>query len=143
MSDLYIQIADGSPINHPAYAANVYSALGGIPADWVPFTRIPKPHEAFLPVGVYQVSEVSYIPDGEGWKDSWSVRDMTPDEKEEKIAQVQSYQPYPSWVWDEPTCAYQPPSAQPEGAYWRWDESSQAWIDVTPPDMKLSSVSFL
>lgn len=40
-------------------------------------------------------------------------------------------QPYPSWVLDS-NYDWQPPTAKPDdGSYYRWDETTTTWIEVT------------
>lgn len=41
-------------------------------------------------------------------------------------------QPYPSWLWDEETFTYHPPTVKPEGAY-VWVEEELQWEEVTSP----------
>jgi hypothetical protein len=41
-------------------------------------------------------------------------------------------QPYPSWTLDTTTYQWQPPVARPEG-YYKWDESTLAWVEVVIP----------
>lgn len=37
-------------------------------------------------------------------------------------------QPYPSWLLNEETCRWEPPTPYPEdGLYYGWDEPSQSW----------------
>jgi hypothetical protein len=41
--------------------------------------------------------------------------------------------PFPSWVLDEQTCRWEAPIAYPsDGKYYRWNEATQSWIEVTP-----------
>lgn len=40
-------------------------------------------------------------------------------------------QPYPSWVFDETTCRWMPPSPLPDSPNderWRWSEELRAWV---------------
>lgn len=40
-------------------------------------------------------------------------------------------QPFPSWVLDEFSCTWQPPTPQPDANLdYQWDESSLTWIEV-------------
>lgn len=140
---LYIQVQDGQPINHPTLVDHLYGAFGGIPDNWKPFTRVDCPSRTVMPVDVYQVAEFIYLADGEGFKDQWFVRDMSEEEKAEKIDRAQGRQPYPSWSFDESTCTWVPPIPKPLTIEWSvWDEEALAWKDVTPPEMQLSAVSF-
>jgi hypothetical protein len=41
-------------------------------------------------------------------------------------------QPYPSWIFDENTCVWFPPTPMPEdGKYYNWDESTTSWVEIT------------
>jgi len=40
--------------------------------------------------------------------------------------------PYPSWILNENTCAWEAPIPQPQnGLMMNWDENTQQWIEVT------------
>jgi hypothetical protein len=41
--------------------------------------------------------------------------------------------PFPSWVLNEQTCLWDAPVAYPDGGkFYRWDEPTTSWIEVTP-----------
>ena len=40
-----------------------------------------------------------------------------------------SQQPYASWILDESTCYWQPPTPRPEGTDWYWKEDTTEWVD--------------
>ena len=40
-----------------------------------------------------------------------------------------SEQPYASWILNEDTCYWQPPTPRPEGMDWYWSESVLAWTE--------------
>ena len=41
-------------------------------------------------------------------------------------------QPYVSWVLDETTCLWSPPSPMPQdGNKYRWDEPTTAWVEIS------------
>ena len=84
--NLYIQIENGQPINHPAIEENLIHAFGSIPEGWNPFIRIQQ-EDANLTVGMYQKAIDSYglSSDGITWQDVWTVVDMTEEEKNQKI----------------------------------------------------------
>lgn len=43
-------------------------------------------------------------------------------------------QPFPSWILDEETCDWMAPIPKPnETSVWKWDETNQGWIELTPP----------
>ena len=117
--ELYIQIENGQPINHPAFGDNLRQAFGEIPSNWEPFERIERP----VP-GVYQILESdqpTYQKVGEKWTDIWSLRDMTAAEKAAKQqATIDAFNNRPqaenwsAWTLDEATCTMQPPIPRPE-----------------------------
>ena len=83
--ELYIQIRDGQPHEHPIMGDNFRAAFPDVdpenlPADqFAKFVRVQAPH-----TGTFEVAEVSY-----GWvdgvvKDVWTVRPMTEEEEAEK-----------------------------------------------------------
>jgi len=107
MEDLYIQIENGNPVNHPAYGGNLLQFYSSIPDNWQPFVRVKKPFP-----DVYQVvsQESTYEFINGVWTDVWQIRDMTDDEKASKIAFVQAL-PHPShWIFDESKCSWVPPN---------------------------------
>jgi hypothetical protein len=41
-------------------------------------------------------------------------------------------QPYPSWILNEDTCNWQPPTARPDYSNeYTWDEATTNWIEIT------------
>jgi hypothetical protein len=133
---LYIQIENGTPINHPALEENLMAVYNGIiPNNWEPFERIELPK-----VGVYQIlnnTEVTYQKINGIWKDIWDIRDMT---TEEKLAKQQlvidnwnlnvDKANYASWVFNSETCEYIPPFSPPsDGKNYYWIEAN-GWVEV-------------
>ena len=51
-----------------------------------------------------------------------------------------SEQPYASWILNEDTCYWQPPTPRPEGMDWYWSESVLAWTEH--PDKPYSSWTY-
>jgi hypothetical protein len=47
-----------------------------------------------------------------------------------------SPKPYPSWVLDEETCRWEPPTPRPQGFTYFWNESELAWelADFSEPE---------
>lgn len=87
--ELFIQIKDGEPHEHPIMGDNFRQAFPDIdpenlPADqFAKFIRVRAPE-----VGTYEVAEVTY-----GWvdgvvKDVWTVRPMTDEEKADKLEEL-------------------------------------------------------
>jgi hypothetical protein len=134
--NLYIEIKDGSPINHPAFEDNLTQAFDSIPAHWQPFTRVERP----LP-GVYQVvpETAIYQKVNNVWADVWAVRDMTAEEKTAKQqaakadwASLPDRDNFSAWVFDEATCAYQPPIPRPETGNYFWQGTTSSWVERPP-----------
>lgn len=43
-------------------------------------------------------------------------------------------QPYPSWVLNDTTTEWEPPTPMPtEGGPWMWDEATLGWIEMVTP----------
>ena len=90
---LFIQVRDGQPWQHPILPDNLLQAFPGFdldnpPAGFAPFIRVAQPGPDVMPVGDLQVMECSYQLDADGitYKDTWTVRDMTFDEKTQAIS---------------------------------------------------------
>ena len=129
--NLYIETENGQPKNHPAFEDNLVQAFGNIPENWKPFERVQRPE-----IGVYDVLESEQpeyqFVDGV-YKDVWMVRPMTAEEietkKEDTIAAWNNH--FPSWVFNEDKCTYEPPIPKPQdGKIYRWDESIINWVEV-------------
>lgn len=116
--NLYIQVKNGQPLNHPALEENLLQAFGAVPFNWEPFDRIERPvpdvYEVVSNQPVYQKI------DGR-WKDVWNVRPMTAEEKTAKQQEVitdfnsrEQAENWAAWVFDETTCTMQPPIPRPE-----------------------------
>ena len=37
--------------------------------------------------------------------------------------------PYQSWLLNQETCQWNPPSTPPDAGFWEWDENSARWIE--------------
>jgi len=134
--NLYIQVENEQPINHPAFKDNLVQAFGSVPAHWESFVRVERP----VP-GIYQVME-SDTPTYEKvdgvWTDVWSIRNMTAEEKaakQQSVIDVFSSREYASnwsaWTLDEATCTMAPPTPRPEGdTDVRWCGADNAWKEV-------------
>jgi hypothetical protein len=133
--ELYIQVRNGQPFEHPIFGDNFRHAFPGIDVDNLPpefavFQRVPQN----VTPGPFEVAEVSYQWFDTIVKDVWSVRPMTDQEKAAKIAEYQSNKPFQSWTLNEETLTYSPPTPRPQdGKLYRWDEPTLSWIEITPP----------
>jgi len=107
--ELYIQIRDGQPYEHPIMGDNFRQAFPDIDVDNLPpefakFERIPAPT-----LGPFEVNEgVTYQWDNGIVKDVWSTRLMTDDEKAAKIAEYQARTPE-GWTLNTEALTYTPP----------------------------------
>lgn len=89
--ELFIQIKNGQPFEHPIFGDNFRAAfpnvdVNNLPAEFARFERVEQPYAA----GPFQVEEVSYQWVGGIVKDVWAVREMTDAERAEKISQLSS-----------------------------------------------------
>ena len=83
--ELFIKIKDGQPFEHPIMGDNFRQAFPDIDTDNLPpefasFVRVPCPNDA----GIYQVYDTSYSWSGQVVQDTWTLRDLTLEEREEK-----------------------------------------------------------
>jgi hypothetical protein len=131
--NLYIQIENGQPINHPAFEDNLIDAFGAVPDYWEPFVRVEEPT-----LNAYQIldsNEPTYQKIDGVWTDVWPLRDMTADEKSAKQQSVKdAWAAYPqasnwsAWTFDEATCSYVPPVPRPEPDQTKLDQQiSTLW----------------
>lgn len=130
---LYLQIKNGNAVNHPALEENLLSVFGKIPEDWVEFKRITQPSYEILPVDPYQIPVCEYAlsDDGTTWEDKWSIRNMTEEEKTQKINDVVSNKPYASWIFNEEKCIFDPPIPYPKDEkHYYWNEQNLTWVEI-------------
>ena len=83
--ELFIQIKDGQPYEHPIMGWNFYDAFPDIDPDNLPpnFARFERV-DCNIEVGTYEVPFITYQWVGDIVKDVWSVRPMTDEERAEK-----------------------------------------------------------
>lgn len=133
--ELFIQIRNGQPFEHPIFGDNFRQAfpdidVNNLPPEFAVFERVPQNVQP----DVFEVAEVSYQWFDKIVKDVWSVRPMTDQEKAAKIAEYQANIPFPSWTLDETTLTYIPPTPRPtDGKPYRWDEATLSWQEVEIP----------
>ena len=137
--NLYIEIENGLPKNHPAFENNLLQAFGVIPLHWERFVRVERPD-----LSVYQSFEIPKViyqkVDGV-WTDVWLLRDMTVEEKYTKQQEVKdgwallpNRENFTAWVFDEVTCSYIPPVSRPDdGKLYQWDGTVNNWVEISPP----------
>lgn len=132
--ELFIKIKDNRPFEHPILGDNFrqaypYVDVNNLPEDFARFQRIDPPL-----VGVYEVYQgATYEWDNEQRlvKDVHHLRAMTEEERTQKQDLVKdswSQSGFPSWQFDEETCAFLPPIPYPtDGRIYTWDEENQSW----------------
>lgn len=132
---LFIRIKNGRAFQHPIFEDNFKEAFPSIDVDNLPdgyaeFIRVAPPT-----VGPYEIYEgVTYEWDMDKMKDVHRVRQMTAEEKTQKQNQVKeswAQTGFPSWVFDETTCAFIAPVSYPEdGKMYKWDEATTSWVSM-------------
>lgn len=141
MMNLYIQIENGQPINHPAFEDNLIAAFGGVPDHWKPFVRVERPTIAFNEVLESEEPEYKFM--NGVWTDVWTVRTLTAEEIEAKQAAIKqavltawAANPnafnFTAWVLDEATLRMVPPIPRPveEGKIFRWSGADNNWKEA-------------
>jgi hypothetical protein len=149
--NIYIQIENGQPVNHPAFEDNLIQALGSIPENWEPFTRVERPVPDAHQVLVSE--QPSYEKVNGVWTDVWAIRDMTEEEKTIKQQELEAAtvvgkkavqqavkdfwatlpnrENFSAWTFDEETCQYLPPTPRPTEGDFRWDGTTNSWVPRT------------
>lgn len=133
--ELFIQIRNGQPFEHPILEDNFRQCfshvdLNNLPAEFARFNRIAPPL-----VGVYELYEgVTYEWVDGVVQDVHHVRSMTAEEKSAKQDAVKREWVsigYASWVFNEETCAFDPPVPYPtDGKNYKWDEPTVSWVEI-------------
>jgi hypothetical protein len=87
--DLFIQIRDGQPFEHPIFGDNFREAfphvdVNNLPPEFARFERVESPQLATM----FEVDEVRYEWVEGVVKDIWSVRPMTDQERTEKLEEL-------------------------------------------------------
>ena len=150
---LFIEVADGNTVNHPAFEDNLMQAFGCIPEHWEQFVRAQRPD-----IGVYDIldSEMPTYQKIDGaWTDVWISRPMTAEEKYAKQQAVKDAwaardyaENWSAWVFNEDTCRYDPPIPRPErveGLLVLWSGAESNWKVAPnhPKDGKEYQFNFL
>lgn len=145
--ELYIQIKNGQPFEHPIFANNFRQAFPDIDLDNLPtdkfakFIRVAKPtlgaYEMYVGVTYQWVDGVV--------KDVHEVRAMTDEEKATKQQAVKDAwtarpqaENWAVWTFDETTCTYVPPIPRPapdpvklqQGISTFWCGADNNWKDT-------------
>ena len=138
MERLFIQVQNGEPINHPMLESNLASVfphidMNNLPSDFADFTKVDEPRVT----NPYEKAVTTYVSDGSGYTDSWSIVAVTDEEKQEIIriekedfAQRDGPE---SWIWVEENCKFIPPVPYPDDfdtVQYRWNEDVIGWERV-------------
>jgi len=131
--NLYIEIENNEPVNHPYNEDNLLMVYPGIDLDNLPnfckFTRVERP----IPKWDEVVEGPEYkIIDGICY-DVWTVNKISDEEKQQMLANLATQKPYPSWTVDSDNYCFVPPTPYPESENWEWDESTLSWIPYVEP----------
>ena len=133
--ELYIQIKDGKPFEHPIFGDNFRQAFphidtNNLPPEFARFVRVAAPA-----VGVFEVyEECTYeLVDGV-YTDVHKVRFMTDEEKATKIEQARANLPA-NWTQNEETLQpVMPPRPTVKGAYpYKFDRETNQWLESDVP----------
>lgn len=133
--ELFIRISNGEPIGHPIIGENFRQAhpnidTNNLPPEYSKFERILPPI-----LGPYEKNQrVQYELGTDGiYRDVWYCDQMTSEEITSKQNETKDYwalHGYPSWIFDEVSCSFQPPVPYPsDGNNYIWDESIISWVE--------------
>lgn len=131
--ELFIQIKNGEPFEHPIIGGNFREAFPDIDVNNLPdgFMRFEKQD---LNVGVYEIfEELPYFIDGGVCKNGVK-RLMTPEEKQVKINALHDWWAlvgFPSWIFDEAKAEFVPPVPRPDmSRKYTWNEDIKNWVEA-------------
>ena len=135
--NLYIQLENGEPVNHPIVEENLRQAfpemdLNNLPETFARFERVVP-----TMLGIYEVSQGSTYEWADGVvKDVHHRRAMTEEERTAKQdvtkAEWQQNNGFASWTFNEELCRFDPPVPYPtDGKVYVWDEPTTNWVEYT------------
>ena len=133
--ELYIQIKDGQPFEHPILGDNFRQAFPSIdtenlPPEFAKFIRVDHP-----PIGVFEVYvDCTYELVNGVCTDIHNIRPMTTEEKASRIEQARTNLPA-NWTLDEETLLISPPPRPTvRGEYpYQLDQETGQWIMSSIP----------
>ena len=138
--DLFIQIRNAQPFEHPIFGDNFRQAfphidVNNLPPEFARFERVQCPNNA----STFQVDELTYQWVDNVVKDVWTVRPMTDEEKaavHQQVIDAWALIPnafnFTAWVLDEATLRMVPPIPRPveEGKIFRWSGADNNWKEA-------------
>jgi hypothetical protein len=141
--NLYIQIENGSPVNHPAFEDNLIQAFGAVPSHWEPFNRIHQPAD-LLPSPFFTANCTYELgTDGVTWEDKWVAVEMSQEEKDALITNAQENPPLGGNVTlDVTTLRWTPNTEKPnDGKNYYWNYMEGNWEEFQlPPQANVNIV---
>jgi hypothetical protein len=133
--ELYIQIVNGQPFQHPIMGDNFRQAfpdvdVNNLPSKFAKFVRVE-----LSTLGVYDLHVGStYEWQGGVVTDAHQVRAMTAEEitaKQNTVKADWAQNGFASWVFNETTCTFEPPIPYPtDSKLYRWNESTTSWMEA-------------
>jgi hypothetical protein len=135
--NLYIQLQNGEPVNHPIMEDNLRQAfpemdLNNLPETFARFERVVP-----TVLGIYEISEGATYEWVDGVvKDVHHRRAMTLEERTAKQDAAknawQQNNGFASWTFNEDQCQFEAPSPYPaDDKIYVWDEPTVAWVEFT------------
>lgn len=133
--NLYIELQDGKPINHPMQQSNLEMIYPGmdfenLPENYCKFVRVQKPWPKWDEV--IEGPEYKMI-DGIFY-DVWTINKISDEVRQQKIEDLIQSCPYPSWTIDYENCNIIPPAPIPSEGSWTWDEPTLSWVEYVPTE---------
>jgi len=135
--ELFIRIQNGQPFEHPILGDNFRQAfphidVNNLPSDFAKFVRVTPPV-----LGPYEKNQtVSYQLVNGVYTDVFACDQLTAEEIALKQQAVKdewtANNGFASWTFNETTCVFEAPTPMPNnGKFYRWDEPTTSWIEVT------------
>lgn len=127
---LLIKVENNQPVGHPIVFSNFLmihpgSDYDNLPAGYAKFTRIQRPTDSLFET----VSDTpEYVWEDGVVVDKWAVTPFTAEEKAQRIEEVRSQQPFPSWTFIEEELRFEPPVPYPgDDQPYTWNEDAGNW----------------
>lgn len=141
MLNLFIKLENGEPVNHPTTEENLLQfypdlEVNNPPDGWGKFIREPHPDMNFfetVDTVNYELSEEYTKQFGtKTWHDVYTIREMTPEEKEQKCLSFFSKKLedlHPSF--NSVSGMFIPTKPMPQdGKFYEWVPNMNMWVDV-------------
>lgn len=144
--NLYIQIRDGKPFEHPIFEDNFKEAfphidVNNLPPEFAKFVRIEPPQ--LNRYETFDDPSVTYELIDDVWTDVFHVRPMTQEERaivqkpfKDFWFKLPNRENFSAWIFDEELCEYAPPIPRPnDGKEYFWQGTTNSWVERPPkPD---------